>query len=81
MHSLNFVFFPFCEFLVGEQNPDLTTMKGKVTDSHIFLPEPNWDVQFYVPFDGIEDPSCLVSQIVHSFVKVPVALMFRPRYV
>jgi hypothetical protein len=76
-----FVVVPFCEFLVGEQTPDLTTKKGKVSDSHIFLPDPNWDVQFYVPSDGIEDPSCLVSQIVHSFVKVLVELMFRPRYV
>ena len=30
----------------------------------------DFDVEFYVPFDGVEGPSYLVSQIVHSFVEV-----------
>jgi hypothetical protein len=42
---------------------------GSVTDASIFS-HPNWDVKCYVPFDGVEGPSCLVSQIVHSFVEV-----------
>ena len=58
------MFVPFCEFLVGERTPDLTT------DSSIFLTDPNWDVKLYVPFDGVVGPSCLVSQIVHSFSEV-----------
>uniref|UniRef100_A0A8C7IRN9 methenyltetrahydrofolate cyclohydrolase n=1 Tax=Oncorhynchus kisutch TaxID=8019 RepID=A0A8C7IRN9_ONCKI len=33
----------------------------------INIPDHNWYVKFYVPVDGIEGPSCLVSQIVHSF--------------
>ena len=63
---------PFCEVLVGEMTPNLTTIKGmgSMTDSSIFLPDHNWYVSFFVPFDGIECPSCLVSQIVHSFVEV-----------
>ena len=28
MQSLNLVFVPFCEVLVGERTPDLTTIKG-----------------------------------------------------
>ena len=28
IQSLNLVFVPFYEFLVGERNPDLTTIKG-----------------------------------------------------
>ena len=28
MQSLNLAFVPFCEFLVGEQTPELTTIKG-----------------------------------------------------
>ena len=30
--------------------------------SSIFLPDPNWYVEFYIPFDGIEGPSCLESE-------------------
>jgi hypothetical protein len=33
LQSLNLVFVPFCEFLVGERTPDLTTMKGKGFDN------------------------------------------------
>ena len=36
MQSLNLVFVPFCEFLVGERTPDLTTIKGNGIDSSIF---------------------------------------------
>ena len=72
MLSLNLVFVPFCEFFVGERTPDLTTIKGNGFYNRVkyFKPNPNWYVEFYVPFDGIEGPSCLVSQIVQIFVEV-----------
>jgi hypothetical protein len=34
------------------------------------LPDPNWYVEFYAPFDCIEGPYCLVFQMVHSFVEI-----------
>ena len=79
--SLNLVFVPFCELLVGERTPDLRTIKsnGFFNLFKWFLPDPNWYVEFDVPFDGIEGPSCLVTQIVHN--KLAVALMFRPKNV
>ena len=71
MQSLNLVFVPFSEFFVCEQTPDPTTIKGNGFYKWLiyFYPDPNWYVEFDVPFDGIEGPSCLVSQIVHSFVE------------
>jgi hypothetical protein len=72
MQSLNFVFVPFCEFLVGERTPNLTTINGNGFYNWLeyFSTDPNGYVKFYIPFDAIEDPSCLVSQIIYSFVKV-----------
>ena len=59
-------------FLVAERTTDLTAMKGNGFYNWFkyFLPDPNWYVEFDVPFDGIEGSSCLVSQIIHSFVEV-----------
>ena len=41
---------------------------GSITDSSIFLPDPNWYVKLYVHFDGIKCPYCLI--LVHSLVEV-----------
>ena len=53
------VFAPFCEFFVGERTTDLTTImsNGFYYRLKYFYPDPNWNVELYVLFDGIECPS------------------------
>ena len=54
----------------GPQTSQPYRAMGSITDSSIFSQILIVIVKFDVRFDGVEGPSCLVSQLVHSFVEV-----------
>jgi len=66
------VLVPFSELLVCERAPDFTPVEceGFYYWCDYFDPESDWDVNFDISLNSIKSSPCLVSQVVHSFIKI-----------